>query len=355
MSIPSRVMRVLPRGNWMDDSGPAVVPDVPASLPPLSHVDDRATRLDLAEWLVSGKNPLVARVMVNRLWRLAFGQGLVATLDDFGSQGASPTHPELLDWLACEFVDSGWDVKAMLKRMVTSAAYRQASRPRPADRQHDPANLWVSRQNAFRLDAELIRDNALEVSGLLSSRIGGPSVKPYQPPGYWVFLNFPKREYYPDHGANQYRRGLYTYWQRTFLHPSLLACDASTREECVVPRPRSNTPLQALVLLNDPTYVEAARVFAARVIQEAGTDPSARFDRAFRLALARSPRPGEVAVLTGLLLKHQRQYQADPAAARDLLSIGDALAQPGIDPAELAAWTSVARVILNLHETMTRN
>jgi mono/diheme cytochrome c family protein len=354
-SIPPRVMRVLPRGNWMDDSGPIVVPDVPASLPPLGVKDRRGSRLDLAHWLVSGRNPLVARVMVNRLWKMVFGQGLVTTPDDFGSQGTWPTHPELLDWLACEFVDGGWDVRTMLKRMVMTAAYRRSSRPRPADLQRDPGNRWLARQNAFRLEAEFVRDNALAISGLLSDKIGGPSVKPYQPPGYWVFLNFPTREYHPDHGADAYRRGLYTYWQRTFLHPSLLAFDASTREECVVQRPRSNTPLQALVLLNDPTYVEAARVLAARVIREAGTDPSTRLDRAFRLALARPPHPEEAAIFARLLLKHQRQYQDDPAAARDLLGIGDAPAPAGVDPAELAAWTSVNRVLLNLHETITRN
>ncbi len=300
-SIPPRVMRVLPRGNWMDDSGPVVVPDVPASLPPMGVKDRRASRLDLARWLVSGRNPLVARVMVNRLWKLAFGQGLVTTPDDFGSQGTWPTHPDLLDWLACEFVDSGWDIRAMLKQMVMTSAYRQSSRPRPVDLQRDPGNRWLARQNAFRLEAEFVRDNALAISGLLSDKIGGPSVKPYQPPGYWVFLNFPTREYDADHGPDEYRRGLYTYWQRTFLHPSLLAFDASTREECVVQRPRSNTPLQALVLLNDPTYVEAARVLAARVIREAGTDPMARLDRAFRLALARRPRPEESAVLGSCL------------------------------------------------------
>jgi hypothetical protein len=354
-SIPPREMRVLPRGNWMDDSGPIVRPGVPACLPPLGIPDRRASRLDLARWLVSGRNPPVARVLVNRLWRLAFGQGLVATLDDFGSQGTSPTHPELLDWLACELVASGWDVKAMIKALVMSETYRRSSRPRPADRQRDPGNRWLSRQNAFRLDAELVRDNALAIAGLLAPRIGGPSVKPYQPPGYWVFLNFPKREYHPDHGEDQYRRGLYTYWQRTFLHPSLLAFDASTREECVVQRPRSNTPLQALVLLNDPTYVEAARVLAARMIREAGTDPAARLDRVFRLALARPPRPEETAILTRLRLEHQAQYRDDPAVARDLAGIGETPAPTGIDPAELAAWTSVTRVILNLHETMTRN
>jgi hypothetical protein len=350
-----RDVRVLRRGNWMDDSGPVVMPGVPASLPPLDPGGRRASRLDLARWLVSGKNPLVARVMVNRLWKLAFGQGLVTTPDDFGSQGAWPTHPELLDWLAIEFIDSGWDVKAMLKRIVMSAAYRQSSRPRLSDRQLDPANRWLSRQNAFRIDAEFIRDNALAISGLLSDQVGGPSVKPYQPPGYWVFLNFPKREYQPDHGPNQFRRGLYTYWQRTFLHPSLLAFDASTREECVVQRPRSNTPLQALVLLNDPTYVEAARVLAARLIAEAGSDPSARLDRAFRLALARPPRPAESEILLQLVAKHEKQYRERPAAARALLGIGETPASGSVDLIDLAAWTSVTRALLNLHETITRN
>jgi hypothetical protein len=354
-AIEPRLMRVLPRGNWLDDSGAAVLPGVPASLPRLGVEGRRATRLDLARWLVSGSNPLVARVMVNRLWRLAFGQGLVATLDDFGSQGSLPTHPDLLDWLASDFVESGWNVKALWKRLLMSRTYRQSSRTRPVDRTGDPANRWLSRQNAFRLDAELIRDNALAASGLLWPELGGPSVKPYQPPGYWVFLNFPKREYVPDHGRNQYRRGLYTYWQRTFLHPSLLAFDASTREECVVQRPRSNTPLQALVLLNDPTYVEAARALAARVLHEGGSDPAACFDRAYRLALSRSPREGEVAVLARILADHRRQYGADPAAARALLGIGDEPVPAGVDCAELAAWTSVARVIMNLHETITRN
>ncbi len=293
--------------------------------------------------------------MVNRLWKLAFGQGMVTTADDFGSQGTWPTHPELLDWLALEFVDSGWDVKAMLKRIVISAAYRQSSRPRPADRQLDPANRWLSRQNAFRLDAELIRDQALAVSGLLSLEIGGPSVKPYQPPGYWVFLNFPTREYYPDHGENQYRRGLYTYWQRTFLHPSVLAFDASTREECVVQRPRSNTPLQALVLLNDPTYVEAARVLAARVIREAGSDPSARLDRAFRLAMARPPRPAEAGSCCRWSPGTSGSTAPTPPRRCALLGIGDAPPAAGIDPAELAAWTSATRVLINLHEVITRN
>jgi hypothetical protein len=253
-------MRVLPRGNWLDDSGQVVAPGVPASLNPLTVTERRATRLDLAYWLLEVDNPLTARVFVNRLWKLFFGQGIVTTLEDFGSQGAWPTHPELLDWLAVEFRDSGWNVKHLVKLMVLSRTYRQTSAVPEAVRLRDPFNRWLARQGRFRLDAEMVRDNALAVSGLLVHKVGGRSVKPYQPAGYWSYLNFPRRDWQKDAGDDQYRRGLYTYWCRTFLHPSLVAFDAPTREECTVERPRSNTPQQALVLLNDPTYVEAARV-----------------------------------------------------------------------------------------------
>jgi hypothetical protein len=355
MSQPPRVIRVLPRGNWLDESGPEVTPDVPAFLPPLGVKTGRPTRLNLARWLVAPENPLVARVIVNRLWKLAFGTGLVATADDFGSQGALPTHPELLDWMACRFRDSGWNVKAMLKLLVMSQTYRQSALVRDADRRLDPANRWLARQNRFRLDAEVVRDTALAASGLLSPRIGGPSVKPYQPEGYWTFLNFPTRTYVADKGENQYRRGLYTYWQRTFLHPSLLAFDASTREECVVQRPRSNTPIQALVLLNDPTYVESARTLAARVIREGGSASVARLQLVYRLVLGRPPRPEEGDILGALVRKHEAQYRSDPGAARELLGEGLAPPPQATDQAELAAWASLARVLLNLHETVTRN
>jgi Protein of unknown function (DUF1553)/Protein of unknown function (DUF1549)/Planctomycete cytochrome C len=354
-SVPPRVIRILPRGNWLDENGPIVEPRVPASLGSLSVKGRRPSRVDLAVWLVGKDNPLVARVVVNRLWKLVFGQGLVTTSDDLGSQGASPSHPELLDWLASQFVDSGWKVKPMLKRLVMSEAYRQSSDASPVVLSRDPGNRWLSRQNRFRLDAEAVRDNALAISGLLSQEIGGPSVKPYQPPGYWIFLNFPKREYEPDKGENQYRRGLYTYWQRTFLHPSLLAFDATTREECVDQRARSNTPVQSLVLLNDRTYVEAARAFATRLFVDGGSDPAVRIENAFRLAVARRPRPEEFAVLLKLVRKHTDQYKFDPGAARAVLAIGDSPTPSSVDPAELAAWTSLARVLLNLHETITRN
>jgi hypothetical protein len=326
-----------------------------------THLEGRLTRLDLARWIVSPENPLTARVFVNRLWKLAFGRGIVRTLEDFGSQGQLPTHPELLDWLARDFVESGWDVKRLYKLMLMSRAYRQASvlstqsRPGGADAlKLDPNNDLVSRQNRFRLDAEMIRDNALVVSGLWVPKIGGPSVKPYQPAGYWQYLNFPKREWENDKGENQYRRGLYTYWQRTFLHPSLAAFDAPSREECTVERPRSNTPQQALVLLNDPTYVEAARALAVRALQAGGKTTDERLAFLFREVLMRAPRADEARELAALYEKHRGQFAADKEAAARFLSVGDYAVPPDLDTSDVAAWTSVCRVLLNLHETMTR-
>ncbi len=360
ISGPPRIMRVLPRGNWLSEAGEIVAPAVPASLSPsftsiLAKGGQRASRLDLARWLVAPENPLVARVFVNRLWKLMFGQGIVKTLEDFGAQGAWPTHPELLDWLAVEFRESGWNVKHIIKLMVMSLTYRQTSGVSEELRHRDPYNLLLARQGRFRLDAEMVRDNALAISGLLSRKIGGPSVKPYQPAGYWAFLNFPKREYDPDHGEDQYRRGLYTYWQRTFPHPSLVAFDAPSREECTVERPRSNTPLQALVLLNDPIYVEAARVFAERILLEGGKETQSRIQWAFRQALCRTAKPDEVKLLESLYQKLLQEYQADNSSAEALLKVGDRPASNNIDASELAAWASVSRVILNLHETITRN
>jgi hypothetical protein len=371
-SVAPRMMRVLPRGNWLDDSGEIVAPGVPVSLtigvsplapspsPPRregSKTDagsPRKTRLDLAKWLVSPEHPLTARVFVNRLWKLFYGQGIVTTLDDFGSQGAWPTHPELLDWLAREFVESGWDVKHVVKLMVTTAAYRQTSTANETSMHRDPYNHLLARQARFRLDAEFVRDNALAVSGLLSHAIGGPSVKPYQPAGYWAYLNFPTRDWYEDKGENQYRRGLYTYWQRTFPHPSLLAFDAPSREECTVERPRSNTPQQALVLLNDPTYVEAARVLAEKTLREGGTTDAERLDYAYRQVLGRRAGTHEASVLLPLLERHLKQYRSDKEMAVVIASVGQAPVGKDIDRATLAAWASVTRVLLNLHETITR-
>jgi hypothetical protein len=354
--VAPRMMRVLPRGNWLSDAGEIVAPDTPASMPALKRKADvpRATRLDLAKWLVSGEHPLTARVFVNRLWKLYFGQGIVTSLEDFGSQGAWPTHPELLDWLAREFVESGWDVKHLVKLMVTSAGYRQSSVANEALRARDSYNRLLARQARFRLDAEVVRDNALAVSGLLSLKIGGPSVKPYQPAGYWAYLNFPTREYYPDTGENQHRRGLYTYVQRTFPHPSLIAFDAPSREECTVERPRSNTPQQALVLLNDPTYVEAARALAQKTLLEGGKTDAEKLNYAYSRVLGRKAGRHEADVLLPLLARHLKQYQTDKAAADDLLTVGQAPVAKDVDRLALAAWTSVARVLLNLHETITR-
>jgi hypothetical protein len=352
--VSPRTIRVLPRGNWQDDTGEVVAPNVPAFLTGLDAKDRRPTRVDLARWLVSRDNPLVARVFVNRLWKVMFGQGIVKSLDDFGTQGALPTHPELLDWLAVEFIESGWDVKHLLKLMAMSSTYRQSSAASREQRERDPQNIWLTHQNRFRLDAEAIRDNALAVSGLLSAKIGGPSVKPYQPAGYWSYLNFPTREWVHDKGESLYRRGLYTYWCRTFLHPSFAAFDAATREECTVERPRSSTPLQALVLLNDPTYIEAARVFAEHILRDGGPKTADRISWAYRQVLSRQPRGSELQLLMQLHEDHLAQYSNDKDAARKLVTTGDASPPKEADIAELAAWTSVARVLLNLHETITR-
>ena len=352
---PPRTTRILARGNWQDETGEAVEPAVPAFLGKLDvAAGKRATRLDLAEWIVRKDNPLTARVFMNRVWMLFFGRGLAQPLDDLGLQGELPANPELLDHLSAEFMDGGWDVKKIVRTIVTSGAYRQASRPSADHREKDPFNRLFARQGRFRLDAEFVRDNALAVSGLLVDEIGGPSAKPYQPAGYWFALNFPTREWENDKGAGLYRRGLYTWWQRSFLQPSLLAFDAPTREECTAERPRSNIPQQALALLNDPTYVEAARVFAEKIVREGGADPTARIQWAFGRALSRDANADELKVLTDLLQKHTQHYGQDAEAAKALVSNGAAPVPQDLNVSELAAWTSVARTILNLHEAITR-
>ncbi len=349
-----RTVRVLPRGNWMDDSGDVMQPALPHFLAPATP-DHPLTRLDLAQWLVSRDNPLTARVFMNRLWKQFFGIGLSKVLDDLGAQGEPPVNPELLDWLACEFMESGWDVKHMVRLIVTSHAYRQVSTGPKELLARDPDNRELARQSRFRLDAELVRDNALTISGLLVDKIGGPSAKPYQPAGYWENLNFPTREWQNDTNENQWRRGLYTWWQRSYLQPSMLAFDAPSREECAAERVRSNIPQQALALLNDPTYVEAARAFAARIMKEGGSDTAQRIAWAYRQALGRAPRPDELQVTTELVDKHRALFTNDPAAAGQLIKSGISAPENGEPPGELAAWTSVARVILNLHETITRS
>jgi hypothetical protein len=349
-----RITRVLPRGNWMIESGEIVSPWPPEFLCPAGPGDQRASRLDLARWLVSPDNPLPARVFMNRLWKLCFGVGIYATLDDCGAQGEWPTHPELLDWLAAEFIERGWDVKHMLRLMVMSRTYRQSSAASEKLLARDPYNRLLARQTRFRLPAEMVRDNALAVSGLLADRIGGPSVKPYQPAGYWDQLNFPKRTWENDMGEALYRRGLYTFWCRTFLHPSLMVFDACTREESTVDRSVSNTPLQALALLNDPTYVEAARAFAERIVRRGGQGLSERLRWACHQALARSPGRREFRVLADLYRRELTGFAADPASAEKLLQVGDWPSPHDLNGPEVAAWTSVARALLSLHESIVR-
>jgi hypothetical protein len=349
-----RVVRILPRGDWMNESGEIVKAALPNYLPAPDLGERVPNRLDLGQWLVSRENPLTARTVMNRMWKHFFGTGLSKVLDDLGAQGEPPVNPALLDWLACEFMDRGWDYRQMVRTIVMSETYRQTSVASDELVAADPYNRENARQSPFRHEAELIRDHALAVSGLLATKIGGPSVKPYQPEGYWENLNFPVRTYQNDSGDSQYRRGLYTWWQRSFLHPSMVAFDAPSREECTAERNRSNIPQQALVLLNDPTYVEAARAFAARILTECQGDASTRLRWAWQAALQRDPDAEEAKLVGDLVTKHLAEYRADPAAAGELLKVGLAPLPEKVDPAELAAWTHVARVLLNLHESVTR-
>jgi hypothetical protein len=355
VSVTPRTIRLLHRGNWMDDTGDVLAPAFPEVLSHARPREGRLTRADLARWLTSPENPLTARTFVNRLWKLAFGAGLSRKLDDLGAQGEWPSHPKLLDWLAGQFIDSGWNVKHVIKLIVMSGTYRQSSQVTSRQRELDPDNRWLARQGRFRLDAEMVRDNALKISGLLAREIGGPSVKPYQPPGYWSHLNFPPREWQNGSGDELFRRSLYTHWQRQYLHPAMLAFDAPGREECTADRPRSNTPLQSLVLMNDPEFVESARAFGEQVLEHGGSTNVARLDWAFRRALSRSPRAAELSVLTKFLSSHQAEYSHDPKAADELVGIGAHPVPAKMDHVELAAWTGVCRTILNLHETITRN
>lgn len=343
------VTRILPRADWMNETTEIVQPAIPAFLGKLDTGGRRATRLDLANWLVSKDNPLTARAYVNRVWREFFGIGLSKSLDDLGSQGEAPVHPELLDWLAFDFREH-WDMKQLVRTIVMSKAYRRSSMSSPELDEKDPDNRLIARQSRFRVEAETVHDIALSVSGLLVDRFGGPPAKPVTPQGYLLAMNFPKRDYSESRGDDLYRRAVYTQWQRTFLHPELLNFDAPTREECTVNRVNSNTPLQALDLLNDPIFVEAARVFAQRAIKSGGKNP---VDWAFREAEDRAPTVEEHKVLQGLYTDSLKQFRADRKGAEALLSVGEST-HAGAS-AELAALTAVTRAILNLHETITRN
>lgn len=355
VSAKPRMVRILNRGNWMDETGEIVQPATPHFLPGRveSTEEKRLTRLDLANWIASKENPLTARTFVNRMWFQFFGEGLSINLDDLGSQGEWPKHPDLLDWLAIEFMENNWDIKHLIKTIVMSDTYQQSSRATPALLKTDPNNRLLARQSHYRIEAEFIRDTALSISGLLNPELGGRISKPYQPAGYYRHLNFPRRTYKHDTDHNQYRRGVYMHWQRTFLHPMLRAFDAPSRDECSVKRPRSNTPVQSLVLLNDPTFVESARVFAEKVLKNAeGLD--AQLNQAFETCLSRKPKAAELAVLKKLYQDELVAYKETPDQARQLQTVGLAKVDLQTDPIQLAAMTAVTRTLLNLHETTTR-
>lgn len=353
---PPRPTFVLRRGAY-DARGDSVAPDVPAILPPLPK-DAPHNRLGLAMWLTDPRHPLTSRVAVNRIWYQLFGTGLVKTLEDWGVQGEPPSHPELLDWLADHFVRGGWDVKALQRLIVTSATYRQAARCTPELIERDPENRLLARGSRFRLAAEAIRDNALALSGLLVDKLGGPSVMPYQPAGLWedvvVGADYPGTKYVQGHGDDLYRRSMYTFWKRTAPPPALNTFDAPEREFCQVRRPQTNTPLQALVLLNDPTYAEASRKLAERVMHDGGATPTERLNFVFRLATAREPEPAELRVLAKAFDKRLLYYQSHPNDAGKLLSIGESPRDVRLDAAELAAYATVASMVLNLDEVITR-
>ena len=349
-----RMVRILPRGNWLDKSGEVVDPAIPEFMGKLDLENRKANRLDLAKWVISKDNPLPARAFTNRIWKIFFGYGLSRRLEDLGGQGEPPTHPKLLDHLAIQFREQGWNIKELIRTLVTSDAYKQSSVPSEKLAKADPLNRLYARQSRFRLDAEFVRDSALSISGLLINDIGGKSVKPYQPAGYWRHLNFPARKWQAGQGNDLYRRGLYTFHCRSFTHPAMLAFDAPSREECAAERPRSNIPQQALVLLNDPVFVEAARVFAEKILQSNHSNDEEKIAYAFDNALTRKPNPEEIKIMQSLLQNQRERYKADEKAAIELLKTGMKAYDDSIDISELAAWTSISRTLLNMYETTAR-
>lgn len=374
-------MRVLPRGNWQDDSGEPVQPAVPEFLASVTEADGKArlTRMDLAEWIVSSENPLTARVVVNRLWKQFFGSGITEAADDLGAQGDPPSHPRLLDYLASELIESDWNLRHVMRLIVSSRTYQQDSKVREQFREVDPENRLLSYHPARRLEAEAIRDNALSIAGLLNYQVGGPPIRPYQPAGYYSNLQFPNRTYQSNADDDQYRRGLYMHWQRTFLHPMLANFDAPSREDCVAIRANANTPQQALTLLNDPTFIEAAGAFAWNTLIEyaslndASLNDETKLRAMIRKAVQREAVTDEVDRLLAFLDQQRGVFAANPELIAPLAEIGlanqnrdwsrlETLGSPetqgGQDAqsakAEWAAWTATARVLLNLHETITR-
>lgn len=345
---PKRQAHLLQRGAY-DAPGEAVEPRTPSLLPPMP-ASAPANRLGLAQWIVSPANPLLARVTVNRFWQMIFGTGLVKTSEDFGSQGEWPIHQDLLDWLAVDFAENGWNVKRLLRQIVTSATYRQSSQVKPDLIAKDPENRLLARAPRLRIGPEMIRDQALFASGLLVEKVGGPSVKPYQPPGLWQELAG-GGGYQSDHGEDLYRRSLYTFWKRTIAPPSMVTFDSPSREACTVKETRTNTPLQALALMNDTTYMEASRKLAERMLVEA---PSTPLRRGYQLVLGRSPNPFEEKLLSAAYANFAKGYAENPSEATKLLDQGEAPILRKIKRGELAAWTMVASLILNLDEAITR-
>ncbi len=356
LPIP-RSTHLLFRGQY-DQPRDEVRPDVPAFLPPFPASAPR-NRLGLAQWLTDPHNPLTARVVVNRFWQNIFGNGIVKTSGDFGYQGENPANPQLLDWLAVHFVESGWNVKKLIRLMVTSATYAQSSDSSPELNERDPENLLLARGPRQRLTAEMLRDQALCISGLLADKVGGPPVYPYQPAnlykGIVVAADYPGTSYTESYGDDLYRRSLYTFWKRTVPYPTLSIFDVPDREVCVVQRSKTDTPLQALELMNDPVQLEAARKLAERMLQEGGNTPEQRLDYAFELATARKPQRDEYQLLSSLLDQRLAAYRADPAAAKAFLSVGASKVNAALDPVDLAAYANLASLILNLDETITRD
>ena len=349
--LPShRPAYVLKRGAY-DAPGEQVEPGTPASLPPFESSWPR-NRLGLAQWLTAPSHPLTARVAVNRYWQAFFRRGIVATPEDFGSQGQLPTHPELLDWLARTFIDSGWDTKQLVRLIVTSATYRQTSDAAPELLAKDPENLLLARGPSFRLTAEMLRDNALAAGGILAGPLGGPPVKPYQPPGLWEEKS--GLPYERDKGAGSHRRSLYSFWKRTSPPPSMLTFDATTREVCAVKRQTTATPLQALVLLNDPQFVEAARALAQRALKDGGRTLSERITFVFRSLTARRPSARELGTLTALYQDQCDEFRSGRGDARKLLEVGDTPRDLALDPAECAAMTALAQAVLSFDEAVMR-
>ncbi|MBI3680411.1 MAG: DUF1553 domain-containing protein [Acidobacteria bacterium] len=343
---------LLIRGQY-DKKGEKVQPGLPAIFGRLPEGAGN-NRLGLASWLISEKNPLTARVTINRFWQMLFGAGLVKTVEDFGLQGEWPSHPDLLDWLATEFVRTGWDVKAILKTIVISATYRQSSKATPELLQRDPENRLLARGPRFRMPAEMVRDNALHAAGLLKHRPGGPSVKPYQPAGLWSELIMQDMEYVQSKGDDLYRRSLYTFWKRTVAPPMMANFDSALRETCTVRENRTNTPLQALNLMNDVTFVEAARFIGQRMMREGGADVEARLRHGFRLVTGRAPSAAEAGILRGSLQYHRDYFASKPERVKAYLSLGDSPPDTTLNGAELAAYGSVASLMLNLDEAITK-